>query len=116
MDAASEDALAKLIAIADPLYTNEAAVRLGLSYVHLKNECADKEAHRTVLRARIEQRLKDSGEATSDKAAERMAKESEAYTEYCEALSQLELKRDVAEVLYKAAHQRAWLLGQKGAE
>jgi uncharacterized protein with von Willebrand factor type A (vWA) domain len=100
-----------LLNTTDPLRVNELAIRLGTKYVLLKSEAADKEAHRTVLRARIEQRLKDSGEATSDKAAERLAKENHGYTAYCEDLSALELKRDIAEVLYKAAHQRAWLLG-----
>ena len=64
-------ALDTMLAVPDALSLNEYALRLGVGYAKLKNEAADKEAHRTVLRARIEQRLKESGEATSDKAAER---------------------------------------------
>lgn len=105
------EAINRLVAITDPLDLNEAAALLGIGYARLKNEASDKEAHRTVLRARIEKRLRDSGEAKSDKEAERMAKETEQYTAYCEDLSKLELRGDMAEVLYKAAHQRAWLLG-----
>jgi hypothetical protein len=105
------EAVAKLVAITDPLDMNEAAVLMGLSYATLKNDAANKEAQRTIMRARIEQGLRDGGSASSDKAAERMAREDERY-KHCEELSELELSRDIAEVLYKAAHQRAWLLGK----
>jgi prophage DNA circulation protein len=106
-----KDAIARFIAVTDPLELNEVAALIGFEYVQIKNKAADKESHRIVLRDRIERRLRESGEAATDKAAERMARESEAYTEYCDDLSRLTLERDVAEVLYKTAYQRAWLLG-----
>lgn len=99
---------------ADALAVNDAAFRAGMQYVEARIAAADLEADRTLLRFRIQQRLRETGAATSDKAAEQMAKDDPEYVAHCQLLREHERDRDHMEILWKSLHQRAYLLTRGG--
>lgn len=110
--APSLGAVVAAMSTTDALTVNDAAFRAGMQYTEAKLAAADLEGDRTLLRFKIQQRLRDEGKATSDKAAEQLAKDDPEYVAHCAALREREQERDHAEILYRILYQRAWLLAK----
>lgn len=113
-DCLSLGEVARAMTSTDALEVNAAAFRVGMTYAEAKLAAANLEAERTLLRFRVQQRLREEGAATSDKAAEQMAKDDPQYVAHCTALRDLERERDHTEILWKVLHQRAYLLSRGG--
>lgn len=110
------DVIEEAMEFTDALLVNEAAFSAGKLFGEARLAAADLEAGRTLLRFKIQQRLRDEGAATSDKAAEQIAKDDPEYVAHCDRLTELERERDRAEIVWKILYQRAWLLGRVGGE
>lgn len=92
---------------------SDAAYEVGRAWVELRYQAADMESSRTLLRFNIAQRLREEGKATSEKAAEQMAKEDAEYTQHLDEQRRLEHERDRLEVLYHALVRRTEILGER---
>jgi hypothetical protein len=108
------DVIEEAMEFTDPLAVNEAAFAAGALFSEARIAAADLEAGRTLLRFRIQQRLRDEGAASSDKAAEQLAKDDPEYVAHCAAVTERERERDRAEIAWKCLYQRAYLLSRGG--
>ena len=94
--------------VTDPQVVNEYAFAAHLLHIEAAGLAADRDD--TFNRFEVATRLKETGQATSDKAAEQLAKNDPEHVAYCEETVRLKRRRDIAEAVRDALKRRFWSL------